>query len=99
MFLFQIKQIKKNIEIKNNRKTFIKNSMIYIIFMAVGLFCSSYFQTLAAKTVDAIVLYPMTCALSLVAGSSMASIFFKEKFTKDSIIGIILVFIALIVSK
>ena len=60
--------------------------MIYIIFMTVGLFCSSYFQTLAAKTVDAIVLYPMTCALSLVAGSSMASIFFKENFTKDSVI-------------
>ena len=54
--------------------------------MTVGLFCSSYFQTLAAKTVDAIVLYPMTCALSLIAGSSMASIFFKENFTKDSVI-------------
>lgn len=89
----------KNIEMKKNRKSFIKNSMIYIILMAVGLFCSSYFQTLAAKTVDSIILYPMTCALSLVAGSAMASIFFKEKFTKDSVIGIILVFIALIVSK
>lgn len=78
---------------------FIRTNMKFILIAAFGLFATTYFQTLAAKSVDAIILYPMVNALSLIAGTTMASLFFKEKISKDCIIGIIFVFAALILSR
>lgn len=77
----------------------IKGNMKYVILMTLGLFGSSYFQTLAAARVEAILLYPMVNALSLIAGSILASLFYKERMSRDSIIGIVFVLAALIFSK
>ena len=77
----------------------VKNNLGRIAVMSAGLFCASFFQTLAAARIDAIILYPITNALSLIAGSTMASLFFKEKLKKDCIIGMAFVLCALIFSK
>ena len=77
----------------------IKGNIKYILLMTLGLFGTSYFQTLAAASVEAIILYPMVNALSLMAGSVMSSLFFKERMSRDSIIGVIFVLTALIFSK
>lgn len=80
-------------------KKLVRDNFIYILLMAAGLFGTSYFQTAAASRMDAIILYPLSSALSLVAGSTMASIFFKEKIKRDCVIGVIIVFLALILSR
>ena len=80
-------------------KELVKNNFLYIIIMAAGLFCSSYFQTAAASFMDAIILYPLSSALSLVAGSTMAALCFKEKIKRDCVIGTIVVFVALVLSR
>lgn len=72
---------------------------IYATLMAFGLFGNTYFQALAAKRIDAIILYPMANALSLGGASAMSAIFFGEKMNRDSIIGVILVFIALLFAR
>lgn len=77
----------------------IKNNTVYIIIMGLALFASSYFQTLAAKSIEAVVMYPLLNALNLIGGSVMASLLFKERMCRDSITGIILVFCALMFSK
>lgn len=80
-------------------KALIKGNLLYIVLMAAGLFGSSYFQTAAASHMDAIILYPLSSALSLIAGSTMAAVCFKEKIKRDCIIGMIIVFAALILSR
>lgn len=72
---------------------------VYIAVMALALFGTSYFQSLAAVSIDAIILYPLANALSLVAGSTMACVFFKEKMKRDGVIGIVLTLVALIFSR
>ncbi len=73
--------------------------LLYATIMALALFGNSYFQTLAAKSIDAIILYPATNALSLGGASIMSSIFFGEKMNLDSIIGVVLVFAAMLFAR
>ncbi len=77
----------------------IKKNFKYILTMAIAIFAVSYFQSLAARQVEAIILYPMINALSLIAGSLMATLLFREKFKKECLIGILLVFAALVLSR
>lgn len=71
----------------------------HLIIMSVGMFAATYFQSLAAKRIDAVILYPTLNALSLIAGSLMSAILFKEKITKRCIFSMILVFFALLLSR
>ena len=87
------------IDKSDEKKHIIKDNFKYIVIMGLALFASSYFQTLAAKEVDAIILYPLLSALNLVGSSTMATLIFKEKMSHDSVVGIILVFCALIFSR
>ncbi|MBQ8207705.1 MAG: hypothetical protein IJZ89_03115 [Clostridia bacterium] len=73
--------------------------LLYATLMALGLFGHSYFQALAAKSVDAIILYPVSSALALGGASAMSAIFFGEKMNRDSIIGVILVFVAMLFAR
>ncbi|MBQ8232909.1 MAG: EamA family transporter [Lachnospiraceae bacterium] len=77
----------------------IRHNIKYILIMGLALFASSYFQTLAAKDIDAIILYPLLNALNLIGGSTIAALIFKEKLSRDSVSGIILVFWALVLSR
>lgn len=80
-------------------KSVLHGNIVYMLIMSAALLATSFFQTLAAKTVDAVILYPILSGLSLAAGSSMSALFFKEKLTRNSLIGITLVFFALVLSR
>ena len=69
----------------------------YILIMSVCLFLCSYFQTLAAKYLDASVLYPLNRGIALMLSALVASVFFKEKITKKCIIGMVIAFISIMV--
>lgn len=77
-------------------KRVVKSIWGYIFIMAICLFLNSYFKTLAAATLNAIILYPFNQASSLVLSTIMAAVIFKEKFTAKVALGIITAFIGLI---
>ncbi len=70
--------------------------IIYASSAALALYLVTYFQTVAAKGISATVMYPVVNGLTLVAGTLMSVFFFGEKLKKESIAGIVLVFIAMI---
>lgn len=67
-----------------------------ILLMAVCLFANSYFKTLAAKSLPAAVLYPLNQGSALILSLGMAAIFFKEKITAKSILGVGIAFVGLL---
>ncbi len=77
----------------------LRKNTVFLLIMAVGNFASSYFQGIAAKTVDSIILFPMINALSLIAGGLVSSLLFKERITKSCAVGLVLVFVALVLSR
>ena len=76
-----------------------KRVYIHTFIISIAQFTASYFQSLASKEIDAIVLYPVMNALSLISGSLMAMFIFKEKIKRDAIIGIILTLFAVVLSR
>ena len=69
----------------------------YIAIMALCLFANSYFKTLAAARLDAVLLYPVNQGAGLILASAMASFLFHEKLTPKAIAGIILAFVGLLI--
>ena len=69
---------------------------LYVAIMAVCLFANSYFKTLAAGRLAAVVLYPMTQGLSLIASAGMSALFFREKVTLRVALALLLAFPALL---
>ena len=74
----------------------VKKSYVYIIIMAVALFTTSYFKTLAAKHLSSAELYPLNQGTLLILSAFMSAIFFGEKIKPKCIVGIILTFVGLI---
>ena len=68
----------------------------WIAVMAVCLYAVTYLQTAASALLEAIVMYPLYNGSLLVAGSLMAWLCFSEKPNRNSIIGVILVFSAVV---
>lgn len=64
----------------------------YLGVMAACLFLNSYFKILAARQISAAVMYPVCQGLGLTLSALMAAIFFKEPVKKRSVVGLILVF-------
>ena len=62
--------------------------------MSVALFAMTYFQTLAAKSMEASVLYPIINSLSLLVNFAMSTFLYKEKIKKEKIIGVLFIFVA-----
>ena len=71
---------------------------VWIALMAVCFYGVTYFQTMAAADLDAIVMYPAYNGTLLAAGSLMAWLCFGEKPNRNSIIGVILVFAAVVLA-
>ena len=69
----------------------------YICIMAVCLFANSYFKTLAASRLSAVLLYPLNQGSALLLAALMAAVFFKEKLTLKAIIGILIAFAGLLI--
>ena len=67
--------------------------------MGVAVYGVTYFKTVANDYLDTIVLYPLNNGLTFVGSCLMAWICFKEKPNKFSIIGMVLVFAALLLSS
>lgn len=82
---------------KNEKPCSVKNFGIYLIIMAVCLFLNTYFKTLAAQGLDASIMYPICQGGALVLSSAMAAIMFKEPIKKRSVLGIIMIFTALMI--
>ena len=74
----------------------IKPIWYFVLIMAVCLFANSFFKTLAAQELDAVVLYPLNQGCAVVLSLLMSSIIFKEKINAKCIVGICLSFVALI---
>lgn len=72
-----------------------KKVYIFLAVMAVCLFLTSYFLTLATKTVASVILFPLNSLLSLATATLMAVFFFGEKITWTSAVGLVFTFAAL----
>lgn len=75
----------------------LKNVGLYVLVMSICLFAYSYFKTLAAQSLSASLLYPLSQGASLIISTFMSRILFKEKLTARCIIGIVLSFVGLII--
>lgn len=71
----------------------------YICYMGATLYGATFFQAEATNHLPTIVIYPLSSSFALVGASIMAWLCFKEKPSKDSIIGSAFVLAALILSK
>ena len=65
---------------------------VYILIMSVCLFASSYFKTLAAASLDAVYIYPLSQGSALIISSLMAWLLFGEKITVKCAFGLVLSF-------
>ncbi len=75
----------------------VKKSYVYIIIMAIALFMTSYFKTLAANRLTSAELYPLNQGSLLILSAFMSAIFFGEKIKPKCVVGIVLTFIGLII--
>ena len=74
----------------------VKPIIVYVIIMAVCLFANSYFKTLAAQELDAIMLYPLNQGGAVILSLLMSALIFKEKINWKCIVGIVLAFVSLL---
>lgn len=86
---------KNSLEIRNPFAV-LKPIWYFVVIMAVCLFASSFFKTLSAKYLDAVVLYPLNQSLSVTLSLLMSAIFFKERINLKCFIGVCLSFGALL---
>ena len=70
---------------------------LYIAVMALCLFAGSYFSTLAARHLDAVILFPLSQGSNLILATLMASVFFGEKIRWRLIFGLLLAFVGLLI--
>lgn len=67
----------------------------YVVIMAIGLFLNGYFKTWAAVFLPSSLLYPLSQGAALIISAAMAAVFFREKLTLKSVIGIFVAFAGL----
>ena len=73
--------------------------VLYMPVMAVCLFLNSYFYTMAAGSIPASLLYPLTQGAGLVLSGLMSALLFREKLTARAVIGLFVAFAGLMVTK
>ena len=78
-------------------RTGFRKALPLLLIMAAALFGTSFFKTEAAKYLDAAVLFPLSHGCALILSSAMAALFFKEKLTAKSVIGLALIFAAMVI--
>lgn len=80
------------------KKFLAKRALLLICLSTAGIFAASFLQASAAKGIDASVMYPVLNGLSVCSGTLMSVFIFGEKPKKESVIGICLVFVALLMN-
>ena len=81
----------------NTGKSDLKKIFGYILIMALCLFANSYFKTLAAGYLSAVLLYPLNQGCALILSAFMSATLFKEKLTLKAVIGMITAFAGLLI--
>lgn len=71
----------------------------YIFVMAAMLFINSYCLVTANEFIKSVILYPLNGILLLSVTTLMSAAFFKEGITRNSAVGIVCTFVALILTK
>jgi drug/metabolite transporter (DMT)-like permease len=99
LFLIVYRLILKSPHSAKKQLSTIKSLLPITLVMAVGTYGATYFQARAAALLDAVVVYPLNNGLNLIGASLMAWAAFGEKPNRYSIIGAILVFTALVLSR
>lgn len=79
----------------NMKKIFLRSGVI-IGIMAACLFANSYFKTLAAGYLEAAQLYPLNQGAALILSTLMAALFFKEKLTVKSCLGVLAALLSIV---
>ena len=74
----------------------VKPIWLYVLIMAACLFLNSYFNTLAASHLAAVVLYPVSQGLAMILSLLMAVLIFKEKINAKAGVGIALTLAAIV---
>lgn len=82
-----------------NENSLSKNLLIYGSILSVAVFIINQLATLAVPLVEPVVLFTFINGGSTIIGAIVASIFFKEKFTVKSVVGVTLGVVALIIIK
>jgi len=81
----------------DGEKADIKKIFGYVLIMAICLFANSYFKTLAAGYLSAVLLYPLSQGCALILSAIMSAALFKERLTPKAIIGMITAFAGLLI--
>lgn len=68
----------------------------YIVIMAICLFLNSYFKTLSASYLDAVILYPLSQGMSVALALLMSAVLFKEKVNAKMLFGVALAVFSMI---
>ena len=82
---------------KSTEKTDIKKIFGFILVMAICLFANSYFKTLAAGYLSAVLLYPLNQGCALILSAIMSTVLFKEKLTVKAVVGILTALVGLLI--
>ena len=77
----------------------VKGLGVWIAVMAICFYVVTFFQTKASAMLGAVIAYPLNKGMALVCANIMAWLCFSEKPTKNSIVGMILVFSALMLAR
>jgi len=96
IILFKPKSSAKGAE-EPTQKLKIGKLLPYIAVMALCLFFNSYFKTLCAKTLDAVIIYPISQVGGMILSSIMAACLFGEKLNAKGIIGILTALCAMLI--
>ncbi|MEG2380296.1 MAG: DMT family transporter [Oscillospiraceae bacterium] len=75
----------------------IKKTWHYILGLAISIFLINQLITNCSATISSILLFPMFNGLGLVFSTIMSAILFKEKMTKQGIIGMFLSLVGLVI--
>ena len=73
-----------------------KRHMLIFFIMSAALYMNSLTKTLAAKDLPATQMYPTLQGANLIASAILVSIFFGEKITKRSVLGIAVAIVAVL---
>lgn len=93
VFYILLKGFSKN---KTPSGKLMKKSFWYIVIMAVSLYLTTFFKTLAADYLHSTALYPLYQGSMLILNGLMGAVFFGEKITSKSIIAVVISIVGIV---
>lgn len=81
---------------RNSPFNLVAKSTGYVLIMAICLYLTSFFKTIASKYLLAAHIYPLYFGAMLILNGIMGAVFFGEKITKKSVIAVIISIVGII---